>query len=186
MTTQTLTAANVLHGRRTLAQRLQSQLHAHPWLSPAVVLVAAYVVFSLVNERFAQPGAQSLLIQQTAVVAALAILMARTLKGFEVRVLSAHRTPAAVDAFVAEAPGRGAILTVTNPQGGEAVRLVPLSEEAAFSWAPGGDRLAFSSRSPTTCGKAPCAAPTPRCRPAIRRAGASCTVSDCRIRRVRR
>lgn len=73
MTTQIITADSVLSGRRTPAQRIQSQLHARPWLSPAVVLVAAYVVFSLVNPRFAEPGAQSLLIQQTAVVAALAI-----------------------------------------------------------------------------------------------------------------
>jgi len=71
--TQTLTAASVLGGQRTLAQRIQSHLHARPWLSPAVVLVVAYGVFSLVNPRFIEPGAQSLLIQQTAVVAALAI-----------------------------------------------------------------------------------------------------------------
>ncbi|WP_109508076.1 ABC transporter permease [Nocardioides speluncae] len=73
MTAQTLTADAVLKRPTTPVQRLQRTLHAHPWISPAVVLVAAYVVFSLLNERFAQPGIQSLLIQQTAVVAALAI-----------------------------------------------------------------------------------------------------------------
>lgn len=72
MATQTLTADAVLQ-RRTGLQHVQRLLHAHPWLSPAVVLVAAYLTFSLLNERFAQAGAQSLLIQQTAVVAALAI-----------------------------------------------------------------------------------------------------------------
>lgn len=69
----TLTADAVLGRDRSPAQRLQQLLHAHPWISPAFVLLASYVTFSLINERFAQPGAQSLLIQQTAVVAALAI-----------------------------------------------------------------------------------------------------------------
>jgi fructose transport system permease protein len=68
-----LTADAVLGRETTLVQRMQQILHAHPWISPAVVLLLSYVTFSMVNERFAQPAAQSLLIQQTAVVAALAI-----------------------------------------------------------------------------------------------------------------
>lgn len=68
-----LTADAVLHRDRTLVQRMQQLLHAHPWISPAVVLLLSYLTFSMVNERFAQPAAQSLLIQQAAVVAALAI-----------------------------------------------------------------------------------------------------------------
>lgn len=73
MTHQTLTP-ELGRGRRTTPlERVQRVLYGHPWLSPAVVLVIAYVAFSLVNDRFAQPGAQSLLIQQTAVIACLAI-----------------------------------------------------------------------------------------------------------------
>jgi TolB protein len=52
-------------------------------------------------------------------------------------------------AFVAEGPERGALLTVSNPQGGDAVRLASIGEEAAFVWAPEGDRLAFASRLPS-------------------------------------
>lgn len=49
--------------------------------------------------------------------------------------------------FVAEAPDKSAVLTVANAQGGEPVRLAPLSDEGAFVWAPDGRRLAFSTRS---------------------------------------
>ena len=51
-------------------------------------------------------------------------------------------------ALVAEAPGGSAALTVASSSGGDIVRIAPLSDEAAFLWAPGGDHLAFSSRSP--------------------------------------
>jgi TolB protein len=50
-------------------------------------------------------------------------------------------------AFVAEAPDKGAVLTVSDTQGGQATRLAPLSEEGAFIWSPDGHRLAFTSRS---------------------------------------
>jgi fructose transport system permease protein len=59
--------------RRSPAQRLQHLLHAHPAISPALILTATWIVFSLLNERFAAPGTISLLVQQTAVVAALAV-----------------------------------------------------------------------------------------------------------------
>ena len=51
-------------------------------------------------------------------------------------------------AVVAEAPGSTAVLAVANAAGGDVVRIAPLSEEVAFTWAPGGDHLAFSSRAP--------------------------------------
>jgi len=73
VTTQTVTADAVLHRPPTPGQRVQKLLHRYPWISPAVVLVVAYLAFSMANPRFAEPGAQSLLIQQTAVVAALAV-----------------------------------------------------------------------------------------------------------------
>jgi TolB protein len=40
-------------------------------------------------------------------------------------------------------------MTVSNAQGGDTVRLAPISEEAAFVWAPVGDRLAFATRLPS-------------------------------------
>lgn len=49
-------------------------------------------------------------------------------------------------AFVAEAPDRGAVLTVTDPRGGGATRLASLGEETAFLWSPAENRLAFSRR----------------------------------------
>ena len=61
------------HSRRSPAQRLQHLLHAHPAISPALILAATWVLFVLLNERFAAPATMSLLVQQTAVIAALAV-----------------------------------------------------------------------------------------------------------------
>ncbi|GAA1892560.1 ABC transporter permease [Lapillicoccus jejuensis] len=55
------------------AQRLQHVLHSNPAISPAIILVLTVVVFSLLNSRFASANSLSLLVQQTAIVAALAI-----------------------------------------------------------------------------------------------------------------
>ena len=54
-------------------QRVQHLLHGHPWLSPLFLLVVTFVIFSILNPRFASASAQSLLLQQVAVVACLAI-----------------------------------------------------------------------------------------------------------------
>ncbi len=54
-------------------QRIQHLLHAHPWVSPLILLVLTIIVFSFVNHRFLQARSLSLLVQQTAVVAALAL-----------------------------------------------------------------------------------------------------------------
>ena len=51
-------------------------------------------------------------------------------------------------AVVAEAPGSTAVLAVANATGSDVVRIAPLSEEVAFTWAPGGEHLAFSTRAP--------------------------------------
>jgi fructose transport system permease protein len=59
--------------RQSPVQRIQHLLHAHPALSPLMVLVVACIVFTIVNPRFAQPGTISIVLQQTAVIAALAI-----------------------------------------------------------------------------------------------------------------
>jgi fructose transport system permease protein len=54
-------------------QRIQHLLHSHPALSPLMVLVIAFIVFTIINPRFAQPATLSIIIQQTAIIAALAI-----------------------------------------------------------------------------------------------------------------
>ena len=54
-------------------QRIQHVLHSNPWISPLLVLIFGAVIFSLINPRFAQPQTISLMIQQVAVIAALAI-----------------------------------------------------------------------------------------------------------------
>ena len=55
------------------AARLQRLLHRHPALGPATVLVVSCIVFSLINSRFLNPVNLSLIIQQVAVVGALAV-----------------------------------------------------------------------------------------------------------------
>ena len=59
--------------RRSPLQRLQLVLHRRPELSPAAVLLVAVIIFGLINERFWQPANLSLVLQQVAVVAALAV-----------------------------------------------------------------------------------------------------------------
>ncbi|MFI5910047.1 ABC transporter permease [Dactylosporangium sp. NPDC051541] len=59
--------------RQSPLQRVQHLLHAHPAISPLLVLVAAAVVFSLINPRFAAANSLSLVLQQVAVIGALAV-----------------------------------------------------------------------------------------------------------------
>jgi fructose transport system permease protein len=66
-------AAEFARRRQSPVQRIQNLLHGHPWLSPLFLLVVTFVIFSILNPRFASPNAQSLLLQQVAVVACLAI-----------------------------------------------------------------------------------------------------------------
>ena len=54
-------------------QRVQQLLHSHPALSPLMVLIVAFIVFTIINPRFAAPGTLSIILQQTAVIAALAV-----------------------------------------------------------------------------------------------------------------
>ena len=54
-------------------QRIQHLLHSHPALSPLMVLIVACIVFTIINPRFASPATISIILQQTAVIAALAI-----------------------------------------------------------------------------------------------------------------
>lgn len=78
MTTDTdgasLTAAEAFKQRPvTGLQRVQRVLHRHPELSPFAVLVLAVIVFSAINDRFLLPGNLSLILQQVAIVGALAV-----------------------------------------------------------------------------------------------------------------
>ncbi|MFC6357181.1 ABC transporter permease [Luethyella okanaganae] len=77
MTTTTheqLTAAEAFRSRPlTAVQRIQRVLHRHPAISPLIVLIGAVIVFGLVNERFWQPSNLSLILQQVAIVGALAV-----------------------------------------------------------------------------------------------------------------
>jgi fructose transport system permease protein len=59
--------------RQSPVQRIQHLLHSHPALSPLMVLIVSVIVFTVINPRFIQPGTLSIILQQTAVVAALAI-----------------------------------------------------------------------------------------------------------------
>ena len=59
--------------RQSPVQRIQHLLHSHPAISPLLVLIVAFIVFTIINPRFAQPATISIILQQTAVVAALAI-----------------------------------------------------------------------------------------------------------------
>ena len=59
--------------RQSPVQRVQHTLHAHPSISPLLVLILAFVVFTIINPRMAQPTVISQLLQQAAVIAALAI-----------------------------------------------------------------------------------------------------------------
>jgi fructose transport system permease protein len=66
-------AAEEFLDRRTLVQRLQTVLHTYPWLSPALVLVLAIIVFGLLNHDFAAPSNLGTITQQAAIIGTLAI-----------------------------------------------------------------------------------------------------------------
>ncbi|HVV22541.1 MAG TPA: ABC transporter permease [Pseudonocardiaceae bacterium] len=52
---------------------IQGLLHAHPSLGPLVVLVAAAIVFDIINPRFLNPTNLSIMLQQVAVIGLLAL-----------------------------------------------------------------------------------------------------------------
>lgn len=69
----TLTAPKSGAARTSPTTTLQHLLHRYPALSPAIILVILVVVFTIVNPRFGNPQTLSLLLQQTAIIAALAV-----------------------------------------------------------------------------------------------------------------
>jgi fructose transport system permease protein len=67
-------AGALLAVERGPLDRLQHTLHRYPVISPALVLLAACVVFTLLGEgRFQRPETIGIMLQQTAVLATLAI-----------------------------------------------------------------------------------------------------------------
>ncbi len=72
MSDNVATAEELVPTRHTPAQRIQHLLHRNPALSPLIVLIVAVLVFGLVADNFLRPQALSLLVQQMAVVGALA------------------------------------------------------------------------------------------------------------------
>ncbi len=73
-TTAAPSAAETLSRRRqSPAQRVQHLLHSHPAISPALILVVSAVVFASLNSNFGTARNISLIAQQTAVIAALAV-----------------------------------------------------------------------------------------------------------------
>ncbi|MBC9820210.1 ABC transporter permease [Terrabacter sp. MAHUQ-38] len=71
--TQSTAAAEFARRQQSPLQRIQHVLHGYPWLSPLFILVIAFIAFTTLNPRFASPSSMGLMLQQTAVVAALAI-----------------------------------------------------------------------------------------------------------------
>ena len=65
--------ADELGTNRGMIARIQNTLHRYPYLSPLVVLVAAMIVFTILNDRFILPSNVSLMTQQTVIVGTLAI-----------------------------------------------------------------------------------------------------------------
>jgi fructose transport system permease protein len=59
-------------GRATFSQKMQAVLHKYPWLSSTMVLVVASITFSFFNENFLTPSNFSLILQQVAIVGAVA------------------------------------------------------------------------------------------------------------------
>ncbi|MFD0577085.1 ABC transporter permease [Dactylosporangium darangshiense] len=59
--------------RRSPLQRIQHLLHSRPAISPFLVLIISFVVFATINPRFASPNSLSLVLQQVAVIGALAV-----------------------------------------------------------------------------------------------------------------
>ncbi|SDS16698.1 fructose transport system permease protein [Nocardioides scoriae] len=59
--------------RQSPIQRVQHTLHAHPAISPFLVLVVSWLVFTYLNPNFGTLRTTSLILQQVAVVGALAI-----------------------------------------------------------------------------------------------------------------
>src|SRR6476619_8419889 len=66
-------AAEFARRQHSPLQRVQHQLHGRPWLSPLFLLLIAFVAFFIATPTFFTANSMGILLQQTAVVAALAV-----------------------------------------------------------------------------------------------------------------
>src|SRR5947208_11522437 len=66
-------AEQILRPKDTPARRIHDVLHRMPALSPLLVLILACVLFGIDNNRFFRPENLSIVLQQAAVVGALAV-----------------------------------------------------------------------------------------------------------------
>ncbi|PKW26841.1 ABC transporter permease [Phycicoccus duodecadis] len=66
-------AAEFSRRRQTPLQQVQHQLHGRPWLSPLFLLLVAFLAFFISTPTFLTPSSMGILLQQTAVVAALGV-----------------------------------------------------------------------------------------------------------------
>src|SRR5690242_5382729 len=73
MTTVESAAAEFARRQHSPLQRVQHQLHGRPWLSPLFLLVLAFLAFFIATPTFLTANSMGILLQQTAVVAALAV-----------------------------------------------------------------------------------------------------------------
>jgi fructose transport system permease protein len=71
--TVTSAAAEFARRQQSPVQRVQHQLHARPWLSPLFLLFVAFVAFYIATPTFLTANSMGILLQQTAVVATLAV-----------------------------------------------------------------------------------------------------------------
>src|SRR3954451_6414902 len=71
--TDSAAARESARGRQSPLQRLQHQLHGRPWLSPLFLLLVAFVAFFIATPTFLTANSMSILLQQSAVVATLAV-----------------------------------------------------------------------------------------------------------------
>ena len=71
--TSSLHLADQFLARQTTAQRVRGVLYRYPFISPAIVLVIAILVFGILNPRFVAPANLSLITQQVAVIGTLGV-----------------------------------------------------------------------------------------------------------------
>lgn len=69
----TSAAAEFARRQQSPVQRVQHQLHGKPWLSPLFLLLVAFIAFFVATPTFLTASSMGILLQQTAVVAALAV-----------------------------------------------------------------------------------------------------------------
>ncbi|HEY7721863.1 MAG TPA: ABC transporter permease [Pedococcus sp.] len=72
-TTSSAAAAEFARRQQSPLQKVQHQLHRRPWLSPLFLLFVAFVAFFIATPTFLTANSMGILLQQTAVVAALAV-----------------------------------------------------------------------------------------------------------------